>query len=55
MTGLLGPEALADWAEPSQAPMAAPRRGARRQAYWPGARMLSLSGSTFEAVTALVN
>jgi hypothetical protein len=33
-----------DWAEPPQAPMAAPRRGARRQAYWPGARMLRSVG-----------
>jgi hypothetical protein len=44
MTGSSGPEALADWAEPPQAPMAAPRRGARRQAYWPGARMLRSVG-----------
>jgi hypothetical protein len=44
MTGSSGPEALADWAEPPQAQMAAPRRGARRQAYWPGARMLRSAG-----------
>ncbi len=38
MTG----SSLADWAEPpQQAPMAAPRRGAGRQAYWPGAHARS--------------
>jgi hypothetical protein len=37
---LIRAKALAGWAEPPQAPMAAPRRRARRQAYWPGARML---------------
>jgi hypothetical protein len=42
MTGSSGPEALADWAEPpQQAPMAAPRRGAGRQAYRPGAHARS--------------
>ncbi len=40
MTGSSGPEALADWTEAPQAPMAAARRGARRQAHWPGVRML---------------